>query len=66
MMLQPPISPLRQDGFRTLNTNKIISTERPSHSSSAQVFVFTQSGNGLGKAIKQSTGTIKENKGSNL
>ena len=48
-MLQPLLPPLREDGIRALNTNEIISAERPSHSSSAQVFVFvfTQSGNGL-------------------
>ena len=48
-MLQPLLPPLREDGIRALNTNEIISAERPSHSSSAQVFVFvfTQPGNGL-------------------
>lgn len=55
MMLRPLTSPLREDGVGALNTNEIISAERPSHGSSAQVFVFvlTQSGNGLGKSIKQ-------------
>lgn len=54
MMLQPLASPLREDGIGALNTNEIISAERPSHSSSTQVFVFvfTQSGNGLGKSIR--------------
>lgn len=52
MMLQPLPSPLREDGIGALNTNEVISAERPSHSSSTQVFVFvfTQSGNGLGKS----------------
>ena len=59
-MLQPLISPLREDGIRALNNNEIISAERFSYSSATLVFVFVfaQSGNGLGKAIKQNTSTI--------
>lgn len=59
MMLQPLPSPLREDGIRALNANEVISAERPSHSGSTQVFVFvfTQSGNGLGKSIKENTRT---------
>lgn len=37
MMLRPLTSPLREDGVGALNTNEIISTERLSHGSSAQV-----------------------------
>lgn len=43
---------LREDGIRALDTDEIICAERSSHRSSTQVFVFvfTQSGNGLGKS----------------